>query len=73
MDDEPKRQPCPFCGSHDTFVLDAHTAVGQIFFICCQPCGACGPDTHTACNAAELWNARASSPLPRGGDRGGGS
>ena len=81
----PRLRPCPFCGANEAYVLDAHTVSGQILFVCCQPCGACGPDAEDVTGAVDLWNKRAASrhrkrrlrlPFPlwfpsHGGDRGG--
>ena len=57
-DDSPKLRICPFCGANDSYILDANTVNGKIFFACCQPCGACGPDADNVCAAVSLWNKR---------------
>jgi Lar family restriction alleviation protein len=49
------RQPCPFCGSIDTF--HAHLGYGM-FAIQCDLCGADGPEATTKSVATKRWNQR---------------
>ena len=54
MTDQPKLRPCPFCGSEELAGTTSYP-----FCILCRDCGATGPATHNAQEAAAAWNRRA--------------
>lgn len=45
---------CPFCASSE---LGVDGSVGT-FYVCCESCGAIGPDADSEIAAVELWNDR---------------
>lgn len=45
---------CPFCGSTDATEVNA--SLGNDWSVCCNQCGAIGPDEDSAEFAVKTWN-----------------
>ena len=45
---------CPFCGSTDATEVNA--SLGNDWSVCCNQCGAIGPDEDSAEFAVKAWN-----------------
>lgn len=55
---------CPFCGSRQIVRESRVTGHGDSTeFMCCQKCGACGPDDY---QATHTWNSRVAGPTDEG-------
>ena len=55
-----KIKPCPFCGDEKANAA----SFGNVFYVRCEGCHACGPDGKNEEEAITLWNA-ASRPEPK--------
>ncbi len=52
-------KPCPFCLKKDVVVVDFGNQDGNIeYAVCCQNCGATGPNGSSVKLASEMWNLR---------------
>lgn len=55
-------KPCPFCGVPPFHEVQNgnNTPFGQVQFVWCEKCDACGPERYSEAEAIEAWNRRAS-------------
>jgi len=54
-----KLKPCPFCLNKKVEVVDFGNDDGEIeYAVCCENCGATGPNDISIQLASEMWNLR---------------